>query len=252
MVLRPILDFEPNLAGDFIPAWNAVEARQKHPAKSWWLISQPDHAALSGQIAARMRLAPEIVRAIGQHDAGWNMFESDPHAAPRLHPDGRPVSFFEIAPGDFLRAWTASVDQAAAESPAGGYLVSQHFTWLGEFRLRRDEDPPEVRAQVVLFLEHEQQRQSELKRSASGASSWDSLLPYLQFCDLFSLYLCSGTRQPVEFPQKIAASPACAHYEGDTCVLRPASIAGEAELSFRARSFPAESPNPTSIHVSLR
>jgi hypothetical protein len=90
-----------------------------------------------------------------------------------------------------------------------------------------------------------------LKQSASDASSWDALLPYLQFCDLFSLYLCSGTRQPVEFPQTIAKSSARAHYDGDTCVLTPTSILGAGELSFRAHGFPSPMQAGASITVSL-
>ena len=142
MVLRPIFDFEPPSTTEFVPAWSAVEQRQRATANSWWLITQPDHAGFSGEIAAHFsrdgfpKIDSQIVEAIAMHDAGWNLFESDPKKPPRVHPDGRPVSFFEIEPQMFLRAWTASVDRTQEESARGAYMVSQHFVSLGEYRLR--------------------------------------------------------------------------------------------------------------------
>jgi len=258
MVLRPILDAEPTVRDDFIPAWSAVEHRQKQAARRWWLITQPDHAALSGEIAARIaspgfpRPDQEITRAIAMHDAGWSIFESDTAAVPELHPDGRPLSFFEVEARDFLRAWTASIDRAAEESARGGYMVSQHFTWLGEFRLSRDQDPPPVRDALQQFLTAERARQRDL-RSAANHPQWDSFLPLLQFCDILSLYLCCGTRQSVEFPQQFACGKVRARYDADVCVLDPSPFQSQASLTFRARPYPATSDSSiTLIHIAVQ
>ena len=122
MVLRPIFDPVPVPAPGFIAAWSAVEQQQTAPARAWWLITQPDHAALSGEIARHFSgtgfpaVSQQIVQAIALHDAGWNLFEADAKTATPVHPDGRPISFFEVEPRDFLRAWIASIDRAAEES----------------------------------------------------------------------------------------------------------------------------------------
>jgi len=246
MVLRPIFDSEPPCTPDFVSAWSAVEQQQTAPAPAWWLITQPDHARLSGDIAAHISTAgfphpdSQIVAAIAMHDAGWNLFESDTQP-PRFHPNGRPASFFEIEPGDFLRAWTASVDRAQEDSTAGAYLVSQHFAWLGEFRLQRVADPPEVQSLIRAFLAQERRRRDELHRRASDVASWDLLLPLLQFCDLLSLYVCSGARQPVEFPQEFAAGRVRARHDHGVCILTPSPFPAAWNATVKARRYPRSS-----------
>ena len=231
MVLQPIFDPEPAVTRDFVPAWNAIEWQQTAAARGWWLIPQAAHAALSGEIAAHFSAQgcpkgdAQIVRAIAKHDAGWELFEADPKKPPCVHPDGRPVSFFEVRPQIFLQAWTASIDRVEEESAMGAYVVSQHFCWLGEYRLNRVADPPDVRLQIDEFITRERQRQSTLYASA-GTPDWNSILPLLQFCDLFSLYLCSGARQPVEFPQELAAGRVRARFEDGKYVLSPTPFAG--------------------------
>lgn len=257
MVLRPIFDSTPEPAPGFVPAWNAVEQQQTAKAGAWWLIDQADHAALSGEIARHFaregfpKADPQIVRAISMHDAGWELFESDPQKLPSIHPDGRPVSFFEVEPRTFLRAWTASVDRAEEETAVGGYMVSQHFAWLGEYRLRRAEDAADVQEQISAFVDREHRRQSELKRSSAETAQWDSLLPLLQFCDLFSLYLCSGARQPVEFPQEFAAGRIRARFENGVCALSPTPFPGELNLTFKARRYPRTFNNADSTWIPL-
>ena len=100
-----------------LPAWVPVAERQKRRASAYWLISQPDHAKLSGDLAASFvsprfpRVDPLLARAIGVHDSGWIIFEPEAVAGrqPRLNPDGNPLSFIEFQANEFLRAWTASI-----------------------------------------------------------------------------------------------------------------------------------------------
>lgn len=246
MVLRPILDSELPLTSDFVHPWIAIERQQTAPAHSWWLIAQPDHAALSGDIAAHLSrdtfplLDPQIVSAIAMHDAGWNLFEHDEHSTPRVHPDGRPVAFFEIAPQSFLRAWTASIDRVQEDSAMGAYMVSQHFAWLGRYRLERAADPPDVKALISDFLREEEVRQTELLKDSTGRAGCDALLPVLQFCDLLSLYLCSGTRQPVEFPHEFPFGRIRAQVQDDACLLSPNPFRGAWTASYRATRYPPE------------
>lgn len=258
MVLRPILDSDQPSEADRLPAWDAVERRQTQRAQAWWLVSQPDHAAVSGQIAARFgasgfpQVPPEIVRAIALHDSGWSLFESDAHAQPQLHPDGRPVSFFEVEPDTFLRAWTASIDRVAHDSAVGGYMVSQHFEALGKFRIARDQDPPDVRMRLIRFVDT-QRRQRELWIHDAGDSlSWDSWLPVLQFCDIFSLYVCSGTPEPVEFPQEFSGRRILARLDDGVVRLHPNPLKVLVDVEFPARRFPPSDSKITSIRVAIR
>lgn len=227
MVLRPIFDPEPPLSADSVSAWTAIERQQIARANSWWLVTQPDHAALSGEIAAHFNryrfpvVDAQIVSAIAMHDAGWNLFEHDLHTCPPVHADGRPVAFFEIEPRMFLRAWTASIDRVQEDSAMGAYMVSQHFAWLGTYRLERVSEPADVREMLSDFLQQEEARRRELLGDKGNRAQWDALLPVLQFCDLLSLYLCSGSRQPVEFPHLVAAGRIRAQFEAEACVLTP-------------------------------
>ena len=53
MILRP-LDPVPASSADFLPAWSVVEQSQRQITGDCWMITQPSHAALSGEFAARM------------------------------------------------------------------------------------------------------------------------------------------------------------------------------------------------------
>lgn len=258
MVLRPILDPEPPFTGDFVHPWAAIECRQRAQAATWWLITQPNHAILSGDIARHFSreffpfVDPQIVSAIAMHDAGWTLFEHDIHQKPRVHADGRPVAFFEIEPQSFLRAWTASIDRVQEDTPAGAYMVSQHFDWLGRYRLEKAADPDEVKQQLRDFLLQEQDRRKELVKQNHRAH-WDGLLPVLQFCDLLSLYLCSGTRQPVEFLLDIAGEHIRARYEGDVCVLSPTLFPDTWNATVDATQYPPKSDNAAGrLSIALR
>src|SRR5437016_1559091 len=54
MVLYPLTDAEiPNgHSSATIPAWQAVEKKQKQPARDWWLIAQPDHATSPSRVVS--------------------------------------------------------------------------------------------------------------------------------------------------------------------------------------------------------
>jgi hypothetical protein len=196
-----------------IPAWHAVEKRQRQSAKQWLLITQVDHAQLAGDLAARLesplipQLTPDLVRAIALHDAGWEQFDTGADKRtrelhPRLNDDGRPLSFLDVTPADFVVAWNGSITQAEQVCPAGGFIVSRHFFRLGEGRLNSQIDDEEDTSRLRQFLHAEKDRQARLSRLTSCSSQeLETLTDVLQFCDLLSLYLCSGASEAVEFPQ---------------------------------------------------
>ena len=75
MVVQP-LGAEFETGGDARPAWQAVEKRQLARADSYLLVSQPDHAKLSGDLAdavaqtvrsameLRLRVVREIIKVL--------------------------------------------------------------------------------------------------------------------------------------------------------------------------------------------
>jgi hypothetical protein len=259
MVLHPLTP-EPAPSGDgFRPVWQAISQAQLRRREAYWLITQPDHAALAGALAGNFaskefpQLEPEVVRAIGLHDSGWAIFaaETGAGASPPLDAAGKPLAFFEIAPADFLRAWTASIDRAAQVAPVGGIMVSRHFCWLGRYRLETRSDPPEVAAMLNGFLQREAGRQQRLQvLEARSEAALERLTSTLQFCDLLSLYLCSGAQDAVEFPQKLASRAISLRWRDGACVLDPSPFAAGVSLGVTARRYPG-APDTTTLGFLL-
>ena len=84
MVLHPISSGDPDASSrqsNSGSAWEVVEKQQKENAQEWWLIAQPDHAALAGDLAALLDapsvpdLDEPLLRAISLHDSGWAQFD---------------------------------------------------------------------------------------------------------------------------------------------------------------------------------
>jgi len=259
MILHPIdpkpcptIHYEPRPGA--LPAWVAIAQRQKQCAQSWWLIAQPDHANLSGDLAANFlsplfpRIDGSIAKAIANHDAGWAMFpaEANPNDPPMIADDFKPRSFIEFPPEDFLRAWTRSIERAETISPAGGVMVSRHFCWLGRLRLKEQMDDESGQRLVREFLDRETARQERLS-AACGISreQADDLLKVLQFCDVLSLYLCCGAKEEVEFPQRFGMQTVRLKRTEDLYALSPSpfqsgSTVRTVSLGVAARKYPAQ------------
>src|ERR1051325_6929868 len=131
MILRP-LDPAPAIS-DFLPAWSVVEQSQRQITGDCWMITQPSHAALAGEFAARMagvnlpNLDAPVIRAIALHDGGWGMPDAQAIMQSRSISQGTPRSFVACGVGEFVNAWEKSIDVAASASAAGGFIVSRHF-----------------------------------------------------------------------------------------------------------------------------
>jgi len=188
--------------------FDAIVRKHQQPAEKYLVVTQPDHARLSGAFAAaidRNRLpyvTDDVVAAIEMHDIGWLPIDG---AAPNpiLPPydlNGRLRSFITTPPAVFIEGWTASIAHAERISPAAGLMVSQHFEALARFRLRRTQDTLDDTAGLHHFLAQESARHIRLKRNADENASAD-LLKLLQFCDVISLYLCCGLEGDHEVAQ---------------------------------------------------
>lgn len=265
MVLHPIGACAP--AEGIQPAWSAVERRQRAMAAEWWLISQPDHAALSAALAANFvspyfpSIDPVLAQAIEVHDAGWAVFAPETDVGvPPLDARGKPLSFIEIDPPDFLLAWTASIERAERVCPVGGYIVSRHFSVLGRGRLDAGFDSPGNVARIKSFLEAESARQQRLSQQSGAAPErWDALLALLQFCDLLSLFLCCGATEAVEFPQEFGGRRVRLFPRDGAFALEPSpfrrselpAAPGGLSLGVHARRFPASEAAPKTTTLAF-
>jgi hypothetical protein len=201
MILRS-LETAPPDSPEFVPAWPVVERSQRQVRDSCWLITQPSHAALAGEFAAKMngpQLDAAVVRAIAMHDAGWGAPDAQAIMQSRSDRQGCPKSFIACSVKDFVTAWEKSIEMAeAASSPAGGYMVSRHFARIAEQNTRLL--PESDRQLAAAFLQQEADRQKELSAQQDRSTeTLEQLTDVLQFCDLLSLYVCCGARENVEF-----------------------------------------------------
>ncbi|HXA83894.1 MAG TPA: DUF3891 family protein [Candidatus Dormibacteraeota bacterium] len=205
MILRP---FDPISATstEFLPAWSVVEQSQRPIADGCWMITQPSHAALAGEFAARMtgvdlpNLDAPVIRAIALHDAGWGTPDAQAIMQSRSVNQGRPKSFIACGVAEFVNAWEKSIDIAASASAAGGYIVSRHFERIAKVNASKISEGDRQIAES--FLQKEAARQAQLAaRQEHTPKELEALTDVLQFCDLLSLYVCCGARQNVEFPE---------------------------------------------------
>ena len=260
MIIRPLdPPGTPASETEFISAWHAVERLQRTPCESCWMITQPSHAALAGDIAAALsdqripKLEADLVRAIALHDAGWGMPDAQAVMRSRAAQQNAPKSFLEVSVPDFLSAWTQSIEVALSTSHAGGYMVSRHFWRLAEHRIKTAEDAPPDRKRLQEFLESEGERQKKLSaKQDRSIDELEALADVLQFCDLMSLYLCSGAQQKVEFPEycgvNVKLTPSNQSFR-----LQPSIIAASKEFSVAALRHPAikgESGRQISFQIS--
>jgi hypothetical protein len=205
MILRPLQPAQ-SANSEYLPAWKVIEKIQRQPYESCWMITQPSHAALAGEFAAMLnsshapKLDAALIRAIALHDAGWGIPDSQAIMQSRSIGGGGPRSFIDCKVSEFVEAWEKSIDVAESASPAGGYIVSRHFCRIAESNAAKIVAGDAQRA--TRFLEHEAVRQKQLvAKQERSAKELELLTDVLQFCDLLSLYVCSGALENAEFPE---------------------------------------------------
>ena len=205
MVIRPV-EPAPAASKEFVAAWPVIQDIQKRRYESCWLITQPSHAALAGALAAAL-VGPQLpkpdttlIQAISLHDAGWGMPDAQIIQMSRADRRYQPASFLETRVPEFLSAWSKSISAGQAVSPAGGYIVSRHFYRLAQNMLASSHQ--QDREKLESFLGNEERRQKKLTLlQPLGPQDLELLTDLLQFCDLLSLYICSGAQENVIFPK---------------------------------------------------
>ena len=236
MVIFPITEDHADAAKPISP-WKSVEQRQHEHASAYWVVTQPSHAALAGELAAALRddlfgpIDETIARSIALHDAGWSMEDAEQIQRLRSDPRQKPTSFVDTPPGQFLRAWTTSIETVQKFAPIGGYMVSRHFERIS---LR---DDPQNQAKLETFRRRERQRQHQLKTKIRlDEAALERLVDALQFCDLLSLYLCCGSCWAVKFD----SPELTVRRLGDEYRLEPSPFQDRRQFSFSALRHPLE------------
>ena len=242
MILRPLAPM-PAAGADFLPAWSVVEQSQRQIAGDCWMITQPSHAALAGEFAARMTggnlpsLDAPVIRAIALHDAGWGMPDAQTIMQSRSVGQGAPRSFVACGVGEFVNAWEKSIDVAASASATGGYIVSRHFERIA--KANSPKTAVSVHHTMESFFQNEAARQAKLAaKQERTPEELETLTDVLQFCDLLSLYVCCGARQNVEFPEYFGTK-ARLTVEADSYRLDPILIEPGTAFAVAALRHPA-------------
>lgn len=184
------------------------------------LITQHDHARLSGRLAERVGnglFSPptpyqETVDGIALHDCGWPLHDD----RPTLNPQGQPLHVLESPMSVAIPVWSESVRCASERHPYSGLLVSLHVLALSALAQSRDQTPHErYKDPRDLFelnkfqhrqVEHQQRLRAALDLrtdvplrlglSPPGTGAREDLLLFdyhlLKAMDRISLDVCSG------------------------------------------------------------
>lgn len=99
------------------------------------LITQPDHANMSGKIAVNWGNAtfsdPEpkhsLVVAAEDHDHGWKKYDLYPRIEGN---EKKPIDFIEISSDDWTSFYGTGVQDSTEVDPYGGLMVSMHASGL--------------------------------------------------------------------------------------------------------------------------
>jgi len=131
MIFRSQLSAQET-SGSAKGAFETIAGVQKNAALEDWYVTQPDHARVSGELAAAFdsrkvpNVTPAVQQAIALHDIGWLPYDGELKSPkqPTPVPAGTPLSFANTEPELFLRAWMGSIQAAQSTGPLGGLIVS--------------------------------------------------------------------------------------------------------------------------------
>jgi hypothetical protein len=198
---------------------------------SLMLITQNDHAKLSGLMAAHWgnerfaqpRPYDSVVRATHYHDLGWLEYETSPRLDTTT---GKTPNFLEV-PNDrkHLQAFDRSHEWLTSIDLYAGSLITKHRTGVYQQRygVLRQPTPPPRRQPSAELQEYLSRSESEQKTTAAGIDPREFAVNYklLQVWDLLSLWVCCN-----DTLKEISVEPVPTGYgDGEeTCVqFKPAS-----------------------------
>jgi hypothetical protein len=249
MILRPLMyPSNSHSTNNAEPVWQIISRTQNFHAEQYLLIGQPEHARLSGELASRFRASflpsvdAVITKAISIHDEGWTTipFERDLNGQPPATSQGRPQHFMQVPVDQSLRAWEGSIICAGEVGPLARFIVSSHFSRIARLRIQLQMDLPPQIAQLERFALQEEDEQEQLLQSLHlSAKKSAQYVDLLQFCDALSLYLCCGSTEPAQFPQRFCDEPITIQYEDGVFTTHPSLFGGQSQrFSLHVRLYP--------------
>lgn len=191
----------------------------------WLLISQVEHARLSGELAGHClsrfgdtngkidRVRQELFEAISHHDDGWIEWDR----RPKLDEMGCPLSFLEWPVSESIEIWNRSISVAESIGDFAAWVVAGHFSVLLATVGRHSENQ-EARTWLPTTAErrrqwfeswHARDTQHHTAELAGQGLKW------LQVFDLLSLWPCS--QYPIR-EEIVTGYPEPYHLNDDTLV----------------------------------
>lgn len=178
------------------------EVRFGEGPRQWLLISQVEHARLSGLLAEKClakfggenpaldHVRQELLSAIYHHDDGWAEWEQ----TPRLDSDeGRPLSFTELPPAEAIAVWDRSIEAAYAIGDLAAWTVAGHFSALLAITSTHASEAPgsdwiaKVASQRAEWFAQWHARNKSLHTAELAGEA----LKWLQLFDILSLWPCA-------------------------------------------------------------
>ena len=154
---------------------------RRRVGNEFWLITQHDHALLSGALARDVgnKLfdpieSAEAILGIELHDCGWPLHDE----RPTLNEAGLPLDVFESPRAIALEVWQASAERAAERDAYAGLLVSLHALSLSvnastptpQKHEKFDLSEAKTRFEVNRFQHNQIELQERLRRKLSMAT----------------------------------------------------------------------------------
>ena len=191
----------------------------------WILITQHDHALLSGEIMTHwgnrkfMRPDPydDVLFAVREHDSGWKQWDS----MPKINTEsGYPANFTEMSIEDQGDIWRRCYKPYSGEQPYASCLVALHFSKFCINNLRKD---PGNKIAESLHRELNEYVANGLGLELSDGSlenipsSVIKNLKLLQIGDIISLSLCHGWKsvEITEVPSDYKSSLTTLHIDSE-------------------------------------
>lgn len=173
----------------------------RETAHEFIMISQHEHARLSGQIATYFKkeffagdeYVDDVLLAVYEHDRSWIGLDETPIWNDHKN---QPASFMDYPLLPKLAFYTSGINETEEISIYAALLCSLHYT---SFYSDTDQK------HILPFLDHERHRQSRIMKILQHISEKTIFYHFrlLQFCDDLSLYVClnePGTRKENEHP----------------------------------------------------
>ena len=178
------------------------QVRFRDESPQWLLISQVEHARLSGELAEKCLarfgagdralddVRHELLQAIIHHDDGWAEWEETPQLDAARE---RPLTFMELPSAEALAVWNRSIEAAREHGELAGWAVAGHFSALLA-TVGQNADEPAARDWIRTMADKRSDWFAAWRKrepSLHTAELAGEALKWLQWFDILSLWPCS-------------------------------------------------------------